>query len=215
MKLDELKAAWQQYDVKLKSTQDLSNKIITSMISERSLSRLSKVKRTYFWGFTQMGFWLFIGIAILVGNPFDYKQVIEYVPVAIYCTCLAILILGMARVYLQMLKIDINHESLHKSLETIINLCEKPNKFFDRTIHLLIFSSTVLFPLSFLPRQILRSGWAEAIVGTLIAIAVSVTLIFIAYKLGVFEEQHAEKFKNDLKELDELKAISNELQREE
>ena len=212
--LDDLKAAWQQYDVKLKTTQNLSNKIITSMIKERSVSRLSKVKRSFMYKFLQMVFCLSFGFAILIGNPFDYTQAIEFTPIAIYCFSLLILILATVNFFMKLQEININRDSLDNFLRKLIEICEKQKKLTDWAFKLLIFSSTVLFPLSFLPRQVARAGLAEGIMQNLLTISISATVVLISYKLGAFKERYAQKFRNDLEELNELRVLSGELHEE-
>jgi len=211
MELDELKTAWQEYNVKLQSTKALSDRLIISMIKERSHSRLSKVKRNYIIGFFYMSGWLIFGAAVLAGNPFDYKQSIEYLPVVIYCICLLVLILMMLRTYKAFEKVEFNVDSINKALKIIIDIYEKPNRFSEWTLRLLLFSATVLFPLSFLPRKVVRMGVFGGIAETLLAMAISAGILFTAYKLGAFKERQSAKFKEDLKELNELKSLSEEL----
>lgn len=211
MELNEMKTVWQQYDVKLQSTKVLSERLIISMIKERSNSRLSIVKRNYIIGFFYMLVWLLLGVAILTGNPFDYKQTIEYLPVAIYCICLVVLVLMMFKTYKAFEKVEFNGDSISKALRTIIDIYEKPNRFSEWTLKLLLLSGTVLFPLSFLPRKVARMGVLGGIADTLIAMAISSCILFIAYKLGAFKERQSAKFKEDLKELNELKSLSEEL----
>ncbi|MEJ7780607.1 MAG: hypothetical protein WKF68_13575 [Daejeonella sp.] len=211
MNIDELKTAWQEYDVKLQSTQLLTERIVTTMIRDRSDSRLSELRRTHFYGLIYMILMFIAGIAVLAGNPFDYKQIIEYIPMSIYTICIAILTAGMIRAYMVFSRVEINHDNLERSLKTIISVYENPNKFFAHAVKMLIFSSTILFPLSFLPRKIEAVGLWPGIIDTLIPIFISVSMVFIAYKLGAFKERQAEKFKMDMEELNNLKGISEEL----
>lgn len=214
MNLDELKSAWQQYDIKLQSTQALSERLVTSMIKERSASRLSKVKRRFNLLTLYLTGWTIVGLCILIGNPFDYSKTIEFIPMSIYFICMLSLVITMAILSLKLHKTEINKDSLHSSVNkviTIVSEYEKPAKLLRWALRLLIFSTTVLFPLSFLPRKIERLGMWGGIGDTLIAISISATLVFIAHKLGAFKDNKAEKFREDLRELDELRSVSKEL----
>ena len=48
MELEELKTAWGVYDKKIMSTQTITQKLIESMIKERSVSRVERLKKQYF-----------------------------------------------------------------------------------------------------------------------------------------------------------------------
>ncbi len=214
MTLDELKTAWQLYDVKLQSTQALSQQIITSMIKERSQSRLSKIKSRYLVEILYLLAWFCVGIAVLVGNPFDYTQWIEYMPIAVYCGCMGLLINAMIQFHSNLQKVEIKHDTLETSLKKIISVVssfEKPKSYNKWALKVLLFSASVLFPLSFLPKKIARIGLTGGITETLMVIALAVTLVFIAYKFGAFKQRSEQKFKEDLEELKQLKATHTEL----
>jgi ABC-type multidrug transport system fused ATPase/permease subunit len=215
MNIDELKTAWSAYDTKLRSSQLLSEKIISSMITERSSSRFSKVKRNYVIGLAWMIACLLIGFAILFGNPFDYKWNLQYVPIIIYCTCLTILIGALVVSLLHLKDITITHHNIDESLRKIIAVYERPGKFLKYTVILFLFSQLFLFPLSFLPASIERRGLWGALVERFIPISISALILWIAYKLGAFKERYGKKFKDDLSELEELKAIAAELREDQ
>ena len=214
MNLDEMKAAWQEYDTKLQSTQVLNEKLINSLIKERSFSRLSRVRRQYGFLLFFLLFWVLFDIAVLAGNPFDFKQFIEYIPIGIRCLCMIVLALAMLKFNIDLRKIELSHDSLYSSLNKIIKVVgsyENPDRLIGWALKLMLLSSAVLFPLSFLPRKIERTGLWEGIGDTLIPIAIALSLIFIANKLGAFKGRNEEKFREDLKELDELKNLSEEI----
>jgi hypothetical protein len=214
MNLDELKMVWLDYDRRLQSTQLINEKIIISMITERTSSRFLKVKRQYILGFTWMFICLCAGVLILASNPFDYQMPLQYVPIGIYTACIIILIIGMILAYNKLQKISIHHNTIDTALRKIISVYEKPKKFFTYTVIVFLFCQVVLFPLSFLPHHIGTMGLWTALGERLIPIAISALLLLVAYHFGAFKERHAAKFKEDLNELEELKTMSNELKRE-
>jgi hypothetical protein len=211
MNLDELKTEWKQFDQKVQSTQRINEKIIVSMITERSSERFLKVRRNYLFGLAWMLVCLLFGIAILAGNPFDYEFTIQYVPTAIFCVCLLILISALFKLYLDLQKVDITHSTVELSLKKIIAVYERPQQFLKYTVIVFLFTQVFLFPLSFLPRSIERLGLWFALAERLLPISIAALMLFIAHKLGAFKEPHKKKFMNDLSELHELKAMVSEL----
>jgi len=213
MNIDELKTAWQTYDTRLQLTHKLSDKLIVSMIKEKSQSRLSRVKKHYLIGLIYMICLLGLGVAVLVGNPFDYTYTLEYLPVALYTLCLSILIVAMFNTNRKLQQIEINQSNLDTSLKQIASIFEKyqkPGRLLGIALKL-ILSTAILFPLSFLPRKIERVGLWEGITDTLIPVFIAAAMVFIAFKLGAFKERNGKKFEEYTNELEELKSLSDEL----
>ncbi|MEJ6982015.1 hypothetical protein WG906_16215 [Pedobacter sp. P351] len=216
MNIDEIKTAWKAYGTRLQLTHELSDKLIISMIKEKSHSRLTKVKRHYLIGLFYMLTLLGFGVAVLIGNPFDYTYTLEYLPIALYCICLSILIVVMINTNYKLQRVEINHNNLETSLNRIAGIFEKyqkPGRFLGITLKL-ILGSTILFPLSFLPRKIDRLGLWGGFAETLIPIIIAATMIYIAFKLGAFKERNGKKFEEYNQELKELRGLSEELGRD-
>jgi len=211
MNFDELQAVWKAYDRKLQTTQELNERILRSMIAERSGNRFSKVRRNYILGIAWMALWLAFSALVMIGNPFDYRYAIQYVPIVIFGTGLIILMTELLRSLLTFQKIAITHYNVGEALTRIIAVYERPKRFFKYTIVVFLFSQVVLFPLSFLPRNIDTMGLGPAMAERLIPISITALLIFLAYKLGAFKERHVDKFREDLNELQTLRAMSDEL----
>jgi hypothetical protein len=211
MDIDELKMAWHDYDQKLQSARSISETIITSMIRERSHSRLEKVISLHIYGIIYLTCMILLGMAILAGNPFDYRQFIEFIPVGIYTVSMILIGAGMLRSLNRLRKVDLNTGDVDSSLNKIIEIYQTPGKHLYISLKLLFFSAVVLFPLSFLPRKIEASGLSHALLDTLIPMILSGFMLFAAYKLGAFKETNMEKFKRDKEELSALKSIAEEL----
>ena len=213
MTIDELKTAWQTYDTRLQLTHKLSDKLIISMIKEKSQSRLAKVKRHYLIGLFYIIALLCFSVAVLIGNPFDYTYILEYLPIALYALGLAILIISMFNTNRKLQQVEINQSNLGNSLKQIASILEKyqkPGKLLGITLKL-ILSAIILFPLSFLPRKIDRMGFWEGSIETLIPVLIAAAMIFVAFKLGAFKERNGKRFEEYTKELEELKSLSQEL----
>ncbi|HYC84318.1 MAG TPA: hypothetical protein VEB86_03810, partial [Chryseosolibacter sp.] len=109
MNLDELKAAWKVYDRRLQATQEINERLIVSMITERSVSRFSRVRKNYGIGFIWMAICLAAGLLVIFGNPFDFRYQVQYVPMIIFCSGIAILMAGMIKPFLELKDVSINH----------------------------------------------------------------------------------------------------------
>ncbi len=211
MNIDELKAAWNVYEKKAEATQQLNEKVIESMIANRSYNRFSTVKRSYLLGFLWMSGWASFALLICLTNPFDYEMSWQYIPLWIFIGCVLVFIVGMIRTVTQFNSISITNSNVGSSLKKIIEVYERPQKFQKYTLLLFIFSQVILFPLSFLPRSIDRAGLWPALAERLIPMAIAALMLYAAHKLGAFKERHKDKFREDLSELEELKKMSKEL----
>lgn len=211
--LDELKTAWKTYDKKIERSRVLSDRLIVSMIREKSQSRLTRVRRNYQMGVGYMLFWFILGMTVIIGNPFDFKQMTEYLPIAVYCLCVLVLGAAMLKTSLQLQNIKIADSNLQEALLNITEILRKynrPGKFLGLTLKILL-STAVLFPLSFLQRKVENEGLISGLLETLLAMSISGAMIIIAQKAGAFREKNSTKFDEYHRELQELRALSDEL----
>lgn len=210
MNIDELKIAWQEYNIKLQSTQMLNERMISSMIGERSRSRISRAQRSYIAALIYMFVVLAFCIAVFFGNPFDFTHWYQYGIIGCFVVCISIFIISLITILAELGRIDMSQENLDASLKKIISVYERPRKLAYRTGGVVLIA-TVLFPLSFLPKSIQSHGVLMGIVLQMVPILLSIVLIYVASRLGAFKDRFGEKFKEDLRELNELKAMSKEL----
>lgn len=212
MNFDELKTAWQILDKKVTATKTLNDKLISSVITDRSSSRFQIVRRNYVIGFSWLTLCLMAGFAVIFGNPFDYEYKIQYVPMLIYCVGLIAIGGWMIQSYIQLGRIKLDQENIRAALSAIVAVYERPKKFMSYMLWGFLLSQVILFPLSFLPRSIERIGLWPALGERLIPISIALLMVFIAYKMGAFRERDGEKFKADLNELEQLRKIAAELE---
>jgi hypothetical protein len=209
MELEGLKTTWGMYDKKILSTQNITQKLIESMIKERSVSRVERLKKQYFSFFAllivEAGFML----AILFGNPFDFKYQIQFLPFLLLLMGIIVAFINLTRYYEKISKslIDKNIETF---LNDILDFYEKNQKY-EKWFGLILFSIGFLVPLSFLPPKIEKYGVLKGLLDTAIPMAISLVLYFLAFKMGAFKKRHKENFKSDLEEYNELKEMSGEL----
>lgn len=210
MNLEQLKTEWQQYNQKLALTQRLNEQIIVSMLRERSRSRVAKIRRDNIFYLVLMLLNLFLIGAIFAGNPFDFKYDLQYLPYGILAVGI-LLAIGSLIKSLQSFNVDLNAVNLDNFLRKTIREFEK-NKKMQGWFGLLIFSSGLLTAFSFLPKKLEHKGLWPALGETLLSMAITLVIYFIAYKLGAFKNRKKEGFENDLNELNNLKTISAELE---
>jgi hypothetical protein len=209
MNIEQLKTEWQHYNEKLSVSQRLNEKIIQTMIKERSRSRVSKIRRQTIMYMILMVFNLVLFVAIFAGNPFDFKYTVQYVPFGILTIGVLMAMYSLFKT-LQRFNVNMNHVSLEHFLTSTIGEFEK-NKKMETWFGSIIFAAGTLTVFSFLPKKLENKGLWPALAETALSIAITLVMYFVAYKLGAFKNRKKEGFENDLKELEELKAISSDL----
>src|ERR671912_1697565 len=80
MNVDHLKTEWAKYNAKLSQTKQLGEQLITSMLRERSRSRISGIRRANTFYLLLMCLVFGLLIAIFAGNPFDFRYQWQYAP---------------------------------------------------------------------------------------------------------------------------------------
>ena len=209
MNLEELKTEWQLYDKKIQAVQTINGKLIERMIKERSVSRVSSIKRQYHGFFIILGVEIIVLAAILMGNPFDFKYQFQFIPYLLLGAGIIAAFVNLLKLY-QKLSNSLSNSSVGTFLKKILEAYEK-NKVLEKWFGIIFLSAGFLIPLSFLPQKIESKGLPVALGEILIMMGTTLLIYFIIFKLGVFKNSNKEKFSNDLAELDELKAMSQDL----
>ena len=209
MNLNELKTAWQVYDKKIQSSQAINQKIIESMIKERSTSRVSLIKKQYQFFCILLAAEFILMMAILTGNPFDFKYNLQFVPYVLLGSCILIALVNILQLY-KKLNHNFSGNPIGVFLKTMVESYEQ-NKVYEKWFGIVFFSVGFIIPLSFMPQKIEKNGLSFALLETALMMAGTLLLYFIAFRLGAFKSKNEEKFRNYLGELDELKAMSVEL----
>jgi len=212
MTLDELKSPWQQYNKQLTASNKLNEQLLLSMIKERSTSRVSTIRRESFILLLVLVLEMVFLIAIIIGNPFDFKYALQFIPYAL----LGIGVLIAIWTLLKMIKnfdVRITNDGLTGFLQKTINAYEK-NRKAERWFGTIMFSAGVLTAFSFLPKKLEHKEFWPALGETGLSVLITILVYVIAFKLGAFKNRKKEGFENDWKELNDLKAISSELESE-
>lgn len=202
MNIEELKSAWQVYDRKLQASQEINEKLIFSMIRERSNSRVSRLKRDNTLLMLLMLLEFAFLVAVFAGNPFDFKFLWQYVPFLFILVGNLMAIMVLFKAY-KMLKTDITNANLRSFLRNLIETFEK-NKKAEGWFGAIMVVSGCLTSFSFFPNKLATKSLSMAIADTLIPLAISGVIYWIAYKMGAFKNQKEMAFKKDLIELENL-----------
>jgi hypothetical protein len=209
MNIEELKTAWRGYEHKLSVTQRLSEQMIMGMLQERSRSRVAKMRR----GNNLLLIYLFIVLAVLAGiftgNPFDFRDAWQYIPYGVLAIGVLMAMLTLFRNQ-QDLNADLNATGLALFLKKIIEGYEKTRKM-ESWFGILMFSAGIATVFSFLPKKLEHKELWPALGETAIGVLITLLIYVAAYKAGAFKNRKKQGFENDLRELNELKAISSEL----
>ena len=209
MNIDEFKTEWKQYSKKLEVSQRLNEHLILSMLKERSRSRVSKIRRNNTVYLVLMLLTLLFLAAIFAGNPFDFKYRLQYIPYGILFIGVLLAIISLVKSF-KTFTTNINSVSLDNFLKRTIEEYDK-NKKIERWFGVIIFSAGLLTAFSFLPKKLEHKEFWQAIGETAVSMLITIAIYFIAFKLGAFKNKNKEEFENDLKEWNELKNISMEL----
>lgn len=209
MDINHLKSEWKQFDQKLATSQRLNDQLIQSMLRERSRSRVATIRRDTFVYMILMCINVVLLAGIFAGNPFDFQHKAQYIPYGLLAIGVLLAIASLVKT-LRRFNVDMNKVNLTTFLQTTIEGYEK-NKRMEGWFGMIIFSAGVLTIFSFLPKKLENKGLWPALAESAITIFVTLAIYFIAFKLGAFKNRKREGFENDLQELNDLKAIAQEL----
>lgn len=214
MNLDELKGAWTAYDDQLKSTKEIEDQVIAGMIRKRSISTVATIKKSYLYGIYFCCFYILAFALLNIGNPFDYTHDFEQIPIGAILGALILIFVMLLGARYNMKRLEIPGQSLLTYLENVIKEYRRTQKLLLWIVGIILFSASVLFPLTFLSRKIAKSGLWFGLIDTfsllIIAMVLNVIYHVIVKRKGV-EERSWWSFKVIIKELEELKARAAEL----
>jgi hypothetical protein len=209
MNIDEVKTEWIRVNQRLESSDRLNERLIQSMLRERSRSRVSKIRRDNTMYMLLMILNLVLIAAIFLGNPFDFKYNMQYIPYGMLGIGVLMAIATLAKSF-QSFSVDINSMSLDIFLTNTLHEYEK-NKKMQTWFGRFILSGGLLTALSFLPKKLQNKELLPALAETAVSIIVTLVIYFVAFKAGAFKNRKKEGFENDLKEWNELKGIAADL----
>jgi NAD/NADP transhydrogenase beta subunit len=210
MNLDELKTAWIEYDQKLSISNRINEEILSGMIRDRSASRISRIRRSNFMLLTWMFIVLTFIIAIILGNPFDFKYSWQFIPYLVIGLG-AFAAIGAILVTLRRFDVNLSTSNLSGFLASIIEGYEK-NKLMERWFGIILFAAGALTVFSFLPKKLENKPLWPALGETGLMLLITLVIYFVAFKSGVFKNKAKQGFETDLNELNSLKKLKQEFE---
>ncbi|MDR6783852.1 DMSO reductase anchor subunit [Pedobacter africanus] len=207
MNLDELKTAWQEYDNRLTATEEINQKVIASMIGERSVSRVARIRRRYMEMLCLFLFYTVCLTGFFFGNPFDYTFPVQYIPLAAIVLCCILMVIFLFRARMALKKIELERQNLEGALVQVIAAYAKYRKSF-RYIIILLFCSSMLLNLSRIIAKIPESGILEAVYSFLIFAALMGFAWFYAGKKTNGWPDLGKEEKGLYADLEELKELN-------
>lgn len=198
---EELQTAWKALDKKWAAQKTLSEKLILSMISERSGSTLTAMGRKNLIMAALFLFYAVFFAACIAGNAFDYEQPLFYIPLSVQgITCFVFAAL-LWKVYRNINNIQLSRENLAAGLRKVIQVNDQ-HLIMSGKIWWCYFIAGIAFPFTFLPRIIEHRGMAEALSLTAIPVVIIGALILLAKKLQLFRDRKNDLLKKNLQELE-------------
>jgi hypothetical protein len=204
MELDELKSTWGRYEQQIAATQRISEKMITSMLQERSRSRVAGIRRENNLLLVYLVLLLGVMAAIFIGNPFDFTYGWQYIPYGLLCAGVIAAIVRLLGNQ-QDLNTDVHSTGLALFLQKVIRGYEKSAKM-EAWFGWLMFAGGLATVFSFLPHKLQHKALWPALGETGIGVGITLLIYFVAFKAGAFRNRKKEGFEQDLRELNELNA---------
>src|SRR5689334_10944284 len=152
MTLEQLKTEWQRYSRKLEVSQRLNEKLIIRMLRERSRSRVSKIRSENFLLVLLLLLEFGFVVAIFLGNPFDFKYSLQYVPYVILAGGILFAIVTLIKSLVNFSN-SLNKDSLDVFLRKTIKEYEKAEKM-QGWFGFLMLAGGIATVFSFLPKKL-------------------------------------------------------------
>ena len=204
MNLDELKQTWQYYDQKLAAVNQINDKLIKSMIRERSNSTLAKISRHSLLIMALMAAVSVFCALSIVYNAFDYQYTLQYLPLAFMCLASGIFFILLCKEF-SLGQTELHNDNLTEALRKVLTE-HKKLMVSHRRLAVIILSAGIIWPVGNLHRMIETKGLLAALSLLLVTISVHVVFVVLARKAGAFKDRHGDKLKADLRELEEFES---------
>lgn len=210
MELDVLKKSWESLDRKVQQATAFNHKLVESIISSRVTTTVDKIKKMNNFFFAVLTIEIVLLIAIFLGNPFDFRYTLQYVPFGLLMIGIGIAFINLRNISNAIRGLSPGSSSIDHYLKSIVSIYDR-NKKFEKWFGVIFLSTGLVVPFSFLPQKLDRMSLGGALLDTGIMIAVTLIIYTAAFKFGAFKNRHKEKLERDLAEWNELKALANEI----
>ena len=209
MELEMLKQSWASLDKKIQHAAIFNQTLVERIIASRVMTTVDKIKSLY------NGFYIVLSVesvallAVLAGNPFDFKYTLQYLPYALLLIGVIIAFFNLLHLSRSIARLSAK-SAIDQYVKGIVSIYDR-NKRFERWFGLSFLAVGFLVPFSFLPNKITRLGLVGALIDIGIMIVITWVLFFLAFKFGLFRNRHKERLQKDLDEWQELRALADEM----
>ncbi|MEJ7646138.1 MAG: hypothetical protein WKF87_16200 [Chryseolinea sp.] len=210
MELELLKKSWDNLSERVVHLTTFNEKLVDRIIASRVMTTIDKINRLYKGFYVILAVEVIMLIAILLGNPFDFRYHIQYIPYGLLLPGVIIAFFNLRHIHTSILKLSPGNR-IDEYLKSIGAIYER-NKRFERWFGSTLLSIGLLVPFSFLPTKIDRVGTQSALIDTAIMVGINLVLFFAAFKLGAFKNKHRTRLEADLKEWRELKTLAEKVE---
>ena len=209
MELEMLKQSWASLDKKIQHAAIFNQTLVERIIASRVMTTVDKIKRLYNGFYVVLSVETVALLAVLAGNPFDFKYTLQYLPYVLLLIGVIIAFFNLLHLSRSIARLSAK-SAIDQYVKGIVSIYDR-NKRFERWFGLSFLAVGFLVPFSFLPNKVPRIGLVGALIDTGIMILITWVLFFFAFKFGLFRNRHKEKLQNDLDEWKELKALADEM----
>jgi len=207
MELETLKASWERLDRKMERASLFNEKLVEHIVASKVTTTIDKMKNLYASFYVILSLEIVFFIGVFLGNPFDFKYKIQYVPYGLLLLGVCIAFVNLIILHQAIRKIS-PKSKVDEYVKNIISIFNQ-NKKFEKRFGIMFFSAGLLVPLSFLPQKIERLGVADGIKDLAIMISVVVILYALAFKFGAFKNPYKDQLERHLVEWNELQSLAN------
>ena len=211
MELELLKKSWDNLNKRIQHTAAFNEKLLENIISSRVATTIDKINGLYYGFYAILAIEVVVLIAILLGNPFDFRYNIQYIPYGLLLVGVIIAFFNLLHIHRAIRKLS-PHNRIDQYLKSISAIYDR-NKRFEKWFGLIFLSIGLLIPFSFLPTKIDRMGLVGALTDTSIMVAINLIIFIVAIKLGAFKNRYRMQLEKDLKEWKELKALAEGMEK--
>lgn len=203
LELELLRQNWVSLEARIKATAEINQKLVDSVIRSRVLTTVDRIRQQYAGFYLVLTIELVFLVAMFIGNPFDFKYQIQFVPYGFIFAGVGVAFVNLVLMHRSINKVSPNIP-VGDYVRGIVDVYQRHQRF-EKWFGSILFTIALFVPFSFLPQKLDRMTMAGALLDTFIMICVSLLLFWLAVRLGAFKNRHRAKLERDLLEWEELK----------
>src|SRR5690349_6316191 len=172
MELDVLKKSWESLDKKLQQASVFNHKLVETIISSRVMTTVDKIKKMNSFFFAVLTIEIVFLLALFLGNPFDFRYKLQYVPFGVLLIGVIIAFINVLQLSAAIRKLAPGESTIDHYLKSIVSVYDR-NKRFEKWFGIIFLSTVLVVPFAFLPQKLDRMSLSGALLDTGIMITVT------------------------------------------